>query len=120
MVGIILIDSSSRNQDFHKPLPPKNSKNYRELITFDTGRMQLKNSEPFPSILLIVLTATSQQGEETGQKKLWQEWQKELTKLSPKGIQILAWGSSHYIQKQQPQLVIDAIYSMIKLNNLDR
>ena len=28
-----------------------------------------------------------------------------------------AWGSGHYIQKEQPQLVVDAIYTAIQLTN---
>lgn len=45
---------------------------------------------------------------------MWQKWQRDIAKLSPKAIQIFAWGSGHYIQKQQPQLVVDAIFTLKK------
>lgn len=119
IAGVVLIDSVSREQEFHDPDPPKSSNYYREAITFDESRSQVKHSEPFPAVPLIVLTATKQHGSEQ-QEELWQKWQHGIAQLSPKSIQIYAWGSGHYIQKQQPQLVIDAIYSMIKTNNLGR
>lgn len=112
IAGMVLIDSSSRNQDFGVP-PPKKSNDYQEFLAFENSRKQVKNAEPFPPVPLIVLTATSHHDEKPQQKILWQKWQREMAKLSPNGIQILAWGSNHYIQKQQPQLIIDAIYTII-------
>ncbi len=47
------------------------------------------------------------------QEQVWQQLQKELTKLSPRGRQIIATESGHFIQFDQPQLVIDAIEEMI-------
>lgn len=113
IAGILLVDSVSRNQTSHDPDPPKTSNYYREAITFNESRTQVKNSEPFPSIPLIVLTATNHHGSKQ-REELWRKWQREITKLSPKSMQIFAWESGHYIQKEQPQLVIDAIYTLIQ------
>ena len=112
VTGMVLIDSVSRNQTIHDPAPLKTSPYYREAIAFDESRIQISNAGNFPAIPLIILTATNHHQGET-YEKLWQTWQKEMVRLSPKGTQIFAYGSDHYIQKQQPQLVVDAIYTII-------
>jgi pimeloyl-ACP methyl ester carboxylesterase len=72
IAGVVLIDSVSRNQNFHDPAPPKTSQSYREAVLFDESRTQVKDSTPFPAIPLIVLTATNhhepKQREQTWQK----------------------------------------------------
>ena len=45
---------------------------------------------------------------------LWQNWQYQLTKLSKKSVHFFAYQSGHYIQKEQPRLVINAIYTIIQ------
>lgn len=119
VAGVVLVDSVSRNQSSHDPDPPKTSNYYREAVTFDESRAQVKNSGHFPAVPLIVLTATKQHGDQK-REALWKQWQKEITQLSPQGKQIFAWNSGHYIQKQQPQLVIDAIYTVIQFANLNK
>jgi len=62
-----------------------------------------------------VLTATDH-NESAKNEALWQKWQVQMVHLSPKGIQFIAWGSQHTIQQHQPQLVIDAIATIIKMD----
>jgi hypothetical protein len=116
----VLVDSVSRNQNYYGPLPPKSSYSYWEAIANDQSREQVKNAGPFPQVPLIVLTAVKHHGAPERIEPLWQKWQLELTKLSPEGMQIIAWGSDHYIQKDQPRLVVDAIATVIKSANLDK
>ena len=109
--GMVLIDPVSRDQNSHDRDPPKTSNYYREAISFDESREQVKKAGKFPNVPLIVLTAARQHGD-AKREILWRQWQQGITKLSPQGKQIFAWNSGHYIQKQQPELVIDAIYTM--------
>jgi pimeloyl-ACP methyl ester carboxylesterase len=46
-------------------------------------------------------------------KEWWQELQTELAALSPQGELVLAETSGHYIQLDQPELVIDAIQQVL-------
>jgi pimeloyl-ACP methyl ester carboxylesterase len=115
-IGVVLVDSVSRDQNFHDPFPPKSNRSYRETITFDESRRQVKNSEPFPAIPIIVLTATNHH-ESNQFETLWQTWQSGIARLSSKSIQIYAWNCGHYIQKQQPALVVNAIYTIIYSSN---
>ena len=46
--------------------------------------------------------------------QMWQEMQVKLLSLSTDSRQIIATESEHHIQLQQPELVIDAIFDVIK------
>ena len=49
---------------------------------------------------------------------VWHEMQEDLASRSPRARFITATHSSHYIQKLQPQLVIDAVHSMTSERSL--
>ena len=52
---------------------------------------------------------------EAENQQAWQEWQEmqsELRALSSKSKQIIAEQSEHFVQLQQPELVIDAIIEL--------
>ena len=46
-------------------------------------------------------------------EQVWHQMQVELSQLSPQGKQVMATESGHYIQLDQPQLVIDAINQVV-------
>ena len=43
----------------------------------------------------------------------WQQMQEELAQLSTKGTQVIAKNSGHYIQLDRPDLVIEAVRSIV-------
>ena len=43
----------------------------------------------------------------------WRELQGDLARLSPQGVHLIAEKSGHYIQEQQPDMVIDAIRTVV-------
>jgi pimeloyl-ACP methyl ester carboxylesterase len=47
-------------------------------------------------------------------KAVVSELQAELSALSPNGRQVMVQGSGHYIQVDQPQVVIDAIREVVE------
>jgi pimeloyl-ACP methyl ester carboxylesterase len=47
--------------------------------------------------------------------QLWEELQKSLVDLSSNGTQVIATGSSHMVQIDRPELVIDAVMSLIDM-----
>jgi hypothetical protein len=59
--------------------------------------------------LLSVSEEEAQQGE-----AVWDELQAELAALSSNGKQVVAEQSGHYIQSDQPELVIDAIRQVVE------
>jgi len=134
--GVVLVDSASENQPLDAPsLPKKTSDQYPEAIGFKLSQQQLKSAPAFPSVPLIVLTA-SYHGYKNPNKKfpilykgkvvqmsgqqdqaIWEKLQNQLGKLSPRAVHVYAYGSSHYIQTHQPVLVKDAIYTAWKMGH---
>jgi pimeloyl-ACP methyl ester carboxylesterase len=47
-------------------------------------------------------------------EQTWKSMQSELVALSSNGRQVIARDSGHYIQLEQPQLVIDAIQEIVQ------
>jgi len=45
---------------------------------------------------------------------VWEKMQEELVHLSSRGTQTIAKGSSHYIQADRPEVVVDAIRSIVE------
>jgi len=77
-------------------------------------------------IPMIVLTATQTANRLADQlpsdvidqvNALWAEKQGELLALSSNSEQILADDSTHYIQYDQPELIVDAIQQMITMTS---
>jgi len=86
-----------------------------EYATSDTTFEQLHAAAAFPPVPLIVLTSTKLRlVEGPAWAKLWQVTQEELSKSSSRGEQRKTWISGHYIQKEQPRLVIDAVQDVAK------
>lgn len=54
----------------------------------------------------------------TPPEPVWHEMQKDLASRSPSGRLLTATRSSHYIQKLQPQIVIDAVHSITSAQSL--
>ena len=82
---------------------------------------QVRHSGSLGDLPLVVVTATGPvwwpdmpgQVNQTKFRKMWLDLQQELTKLSSTSRQVFADQSSHFIQFDQPALVIDAIRQMV-------
>jgi pimeloyl-ACP methyl ester carboxylesterase len=75
---------------------------------------------PLGAIPLIVLTASDTtkapglpQAEIDAGAKAWSHLHDDIATLSTKGVNRLVEGSGHYIQKQKPQVVIDAVAEVV-------
>ncbi len=96
-----------------------------EYEAFDESMEQLRNAPEFPSVPLKVLSRDPQTmkkltmelnvPEEEAQKveELWQKHIKELAELSPKNEFIIAEGTSHNIHLEKPELIVEAVRSII-------
>lgn len=132
VAAVVLVDSVSPWQTISDKLPKKMNRNYKELSSFDRSRQQVLHAAPFPAVPLVVLTATwhfsrdpaavfsalchgkpCTMTEGQGQK-IWVKWQNRLVRLSPHVMHWYAYGSGHHIQHFQPNVVIDAVYTVIR------
>jgi pimeloyl-ACP methyl ester carboxylesterase len=82
-----------------------------------TGR-QVMDAGPFPPIPLVVLTRgknVSQGGSSFNPFTAgeWLEMQRELEALSPRSRHIVAEKSGHFIQKDEPEVVIQAVRDVV-------
>lgn len=95
-----------------------------ERIDFEASFAQMQEANPLPPLPLVVLTHGVPLGAELPPEArsalppdfpwdafetVWQELQAELAALTPDARQVMATESGHYIQLQQPELVIDAV-----------
>ena len=114
--GVILIDSISMKQTMFDPLPPIKSFYYPEAIGIKESISEVRNAAPFPSVPLTIITATSHPGFKSFEP-LWQKWQKDMLLLSPYSHQIVAKGSHHAIQEDDPKVVVKSIELMLNPKN---
>jgi pimeloyl-ACP methyl ester carboxylesterase len=102
-----------------------------ERIDLDASFAQLRTAvadQPLPSLPLVVLTRGVPVSAELPPElrsalppdfpfdtfdTVWQELQAELAALAPDARHVVAAESGHYIQLQQPELVIDAIQQVV-------
>lgn len=127
MAGIIFVDSSHENQfeDRVKRCTSKEIEVFkRQLIgeeqSFDelliSGKQvkETRKKDTLRNIPIIVLTA-DHKGEESSviTEEIWRNYQRDLATLSNFSKHIIVEDCGHYIQKDKPQIVIDAIKEMV-------
>ena len=129
IVGLVLIDSSHEEQvkrfaAIAPAAPPGNggrlgvtppSAPPPEQADLVTMGAELSKKPWHANIPLVVLTRTppaDPQADPRGQ--VWQELQRELATRSPQGEQIVAQKSGHYVQNDEPTLVIDAVRRVLR------
>lgn len=89
----------------------------RESLDFAMSGEQVSAAGPLPDIPLTVITRGKQAWPDNPYGNMlelaWLQMQKELVKMSPQGKQIIAEKSTHLIQLEQPDLVANAVMSVI-------
>lgn len=106
VAGVVLVDSASPAQKADAVLPPVDARYYLEAQGMETSIEQVKNAPEFPNIPLYILSS-SQEGSR------WLSLQSNFRKLSPQSKQFVTKESGHYIQREQPELVVDAIRDIV-------
>jgi pimeloyl-ACP methyl ester carboxylesterase len=110
--AVVLIDSASPLEPpgvFGSTVPPEpGSIMAAEEAGFAPSAAAMLAGPPFPPVPLIVLVATDH-GVTSDREVLWQEVQKQTAALSPKGRLKVVQGTGHFIQKDRPQVVIEAV-----------
>ncbi|MBU3142812.1 alpha/beta fold hydrolase [Clostridium sp. CF012] len=126
--GIIFVDCSHENQ-YEDRVNRSSSKEieiaksqligaeqtFDELLISAKQVKEIRKKDALRNIPIIVLTA-DHKGEESSTitEETWLNYQNDLVSLSDYSKHIIVEDSSHYIQKDKPQVVIDAIKGIIK------
>jgi pimeloyl-ACP methyl ester carboxylesterase len=90
---------------------------HSELDWLDTAAREVEEAGPFPSVPLAVVSAGNEPPRwlvPPAALRVKRIHQKELALLSPLGTHIVARRSGHFPQVTQPQLVLDAIESVVQ------
>jgi pimeloyl-ACP methyl ester carboxylesterase len=70
---------------------------------------KIRAAGPFPPIPLVVLSAGGGDWPQPNLRQVWLELQNELARLSPHGSHCIAEQSGHFVQLDQPELVVDRV-----------
>jgi pimeloyl-ACP methyl ester carboxylesterase len=115
--AVVLIDSASPLEPpgvFDSTVPPNpGSIAAAEAAGFAPSAAAMRAGPPFPPVPLIVLVATDHDVT-PDREALWQQIQEQTAALSPKGRVKLVQGAGHFIQKDRPQVVIEAVLDAIR------
>jgi pimeloyl-ACP methyl ester carboxylesterase len=100
--------------------PPALREAHREMTSNDALGHELRRTRASLDVPLVVLTHGSDPLPGVPPLRMaaiestWRELQRDLLTLSPQGVQRIAETSGHYIQNQQPELVVGAIRGVVE------
>jgi hypothetical protein len=118
VVGVVLIDATPPDfvavlDSVGSPIPPpEDTVENREGQDLRASAAQALTAGQFPPVPLVVLTHGAP-GNLGALEEPWQELQVAQSQLSPCGHLIVARESGHYIQNDQPELVVRAIVRVV-------
>lgn len=121
--GLILIDSTP--EDYREKFLPTMSIEFQEAYNkqfvyegnydeFMASLKQVKETRRKLNVPLIVLSAGKKAHYSEESQELWNEMQKEILEISSNAEFIIAKNSAHYIQNDEPNVVIQAIERLIE------
>ncbi|TDL82722.1 alpha/beta fold hydrolase [Peribacillus frigoritolerans] len=122
VAGLILIDSTPEN--YKERFLPTMSKEFQEAYynqfvyegtyeEFKNSLYQLKETKRNLDIPAIILSAGKKAHYSTHSQELWNEMQKEMLDIFMRSEMIIASNSAHYIQHDEPEVVINSIKRLI-------
>lgn len=139
VVGMVLVDSSHEEQfarmnalipeEIKKQFPPNAFEPMiNEKIDLKESAEQIRKANWHANIPLVVLTAANAQPDPPGPlaflapkwELIRQELQQDLVHRSTMGKQVIATRSGHFIHRDEPELVINAIREVIEATRKQR
>jgi len=96
---------------FTRMLMPRGAR--AELRAASRTEEQIRAAGPFPDVPLRVLTATQRPESMPNLRRVWAETQADLTDLSERSQQEICDSCGHYIQRDAPERVVEAIRAVI-------
>lgn len=121
--GLVLVDSTP--EDYRERFLPTMSQEFQQAYNkqfvyegnydeFIESLKQLKESRRMLNVPLIVLSAGKKSHYSEKSQGLWNEMQKEIIDISSNGEFVIAENSTHYIQNDEPEVVVSAIKRLIE------
>ncbi|MBJ8052252.1 alpha/beta fold hydrolase [Bacillus cereus] len=127
MLGIVLVDSTPENykEDFLPIMSPEFQKAYYKQFVYESSYEEFmfslgeadKHCKSMSDIPLVVLAAGKKAFYSQAAQMKWLQLQEGLIRLSINNKFIIAENSGHYIQKDEPHYVIDAVKWIIDMGS---
>ncbi|MCV9884356.1 alpha/beta fold hydrolase [Metabacillus halosaccharovorans] len=120
--GLILVDSTPEDyrEKFLPTMEDEFQRAYKKQFVhegnydeFMESLKQLKESRSKLNVPLIVLSAGKKAYYSKESQQLWNEMQRELLEISTKGEFVIAENSAHYIQNDEPEIVVNAVKRLL-------
>ena len=124
VAGLVLVDSTpvDYRERFLPAMPKDFQEAYRKQFVregnyeeFMESLGQLKEYKKTLSMPVTVLAAGNKDHYSEESQQLWNDMQKELALISSKGEFVLAKNSAHYIQRDEPLVVVRAVEKVLEL-----
>ena len=121
--GLILVDVTPKDyrERFLPTMSPDFQQAYQQQFVregnyeeFMESLKQLKETELALQIPVIVIAAGKKAHYSSESQRLWNDMQKELTQISSNSEFVLTEASAHYIQRDEPDVVLAAINRLIE------
>lgn len=121
--GLVLIDSTPEDyqEKFLPTMPKEFQEAYHKQFTsectyseFMESLKQVKEARRKLTLQLVVISAGEKAHYSEESQKLWNDMQKELLTISTKSDFIIAEYSTHYVQYDKPDIVMNAIKGLIE------
>jgi pimeloyl-ACP methyl ester carboxylesterase len=121
--GLVLVDSTP--EDYRERFLPTMPQNFQQAYNkqfvyegnydeFMESLKQLKDTKQQLNVPLIVLSAGKKSHYSKESQELWNEMQKEILEISLNGELVIAENSAHYIQNDEPEVLVSAIKKLIE------
>ncbi|KUP08960.1 alpha/beta hydrolase [Bacillus coahuilensis p1.1.43] len=120
--GLVLIDSTP--EDYRERFLPTMSQDFQQAYNkqfvyegnydeFMESLKQLKETRLKLKVPLIVLSAGKKTHYSEESQRLWNEMQREMLEISSDSVLLIAENSTHYIQYDEPEMVVHAIKKLV-------
>ena len=121
--GLVLVDSTP--EDYRERVLPTMSQEFQQEYNkqfiyegnydeFMESLKQVKETRRKLNVPLIVLSAGKKAHYSEESQYLWHEMQKEILEISTNGELVIAENSAHYIQNDEPTVVINAVKRLLE------
>jgi pimeloyl-ACP methyl ester carboxylesterase len=122
--GLVLVDSTPEDyrERFLPTMPQEFQQAYNKQFVYEgnyeefmESLKQLKETRRKLNVPLMVLSAGKKAHYTKESQELWNEMQREILEISTNAELVIAENSAHYIQNDEPEVVVSAIKRLIAL-----
>jgi pimeloyl-ACP methyl ester carboxylesterase len=109
--GLRTTEEMSRIRNSFRTARPAAKSEFDSLIE---SASQVRNAGPLPDVPVVVIAAGAWKGDSASVRETWLKLQSDLCRQAPQCRQVVAEQSGHYVQFDEPEIVVEAILDVIQ------